>query len=609
MIRSASLCKASPGFGLGLRTPHYPDFQRQRQPLDWLEIITDNFLVEGGRPLLMLEAMRRDYPLAMHGVAMSIGSADGLDLAYLQKVKGLAQRIEPLWVSDHLCWSGLGKTMLHDLNPLPYTEEAARRVIAHIKQAQDILQRRLVIENVSSYVDFTHSGATEWEFLHHVATQADCLLLVDVNNIYVSSVNHGFDPQLYLDALPRDRVQQIHLAGHSRHPTHIIDTHDHPVCEEVWALYAAACRRLGSVATMIERDDHIPPLPELLAEMAIARAIAKENVGLAAVEKSTSPEGIRQPTQLPDRSLASAPAEIGLSAVVSAGASAVVNACASPPGLLQMQTDWLAYVLTDPPDANAPARLGLNAVSGSGLGLDSDSSQGAADSPADRLGIYHRAYRLRLCEVLSESFEKTSSYMGSVLFDQEASQFVVQQPPAERNLGRYGSNLPAFLAQRYPDNPELAELAQLDWDLRTRFDGANHPALCAADLAPQANGHLAFIDMPQPLHPSVVLRDSRTNAVKLWRAIDDDVDVPEVAYLPKEDEANGPPGLMVWRWNLQPHFMRLDPAQYRFMQSLAEGWSINQSSECWADTDVLPTPEVLGAWLKDWLAQGILRLG
>ena len=591
MIRSAPLCKASPGFGLGLRTQHYPDFQRQRQPLDWLEIITDNFLVEGGRPLLMLEAMRRDYPLAMHGVAMSIGSADGLDLAYLQRVKGLAQRIEPLWVSDHLCWSGLGKTMLHDLNPLPYTEEAARRVIAHIKQAQDILQRRLVIENVSSYVDFAHSGATEWEFLHHVATQADCLLLVDVNNIYVSSVNHGFDPQHYLDALPRDRVQQIHLAGHSRHPTHIIDTHDHPVCEEVWALYAAACRRLGPVATMIERDDHIPPLPELLAEMAIARAIAKENVGLAAVEKAASTTALLLTTPLHIRSLAHT--------VVGAGSSPGV----SPPALLQLQTDWLEYVLTDPPADTAPARLSLSLATGFGL------SGEAKDTPADRLGIYHSAYRLRLCEVLSESFEKTSSYMGSVLFDQEANQFVVQQPPAERNLGRYGSNLPAFLAQRYPDNPELAELAQLDWDLRTRFDGANHPALCAADLAPQADGHLAFIDMPQPLHPSVVLRDSRTNAIKLWRAIDDDVDVPEVAYLPKEDEANGPPGLMVWRWNLQPHFMRLDPAQYRFMQSLAEGLSINESSECWADTDVLPTPEVLGAWLKDWLAQGILRLG
>ncbi len=215
---TASLCAPNPGFGLGLRTPHYPDFQRQRQPLDWLEVVTDNFLVEGGRPLKMLDFIRRDYPLVMHGVAMSLGSADGLNLAYVQQVKQLAKRIEPLWVSDHLCWSGLGNTVLHDLNPLPYTDEAARRLIAHITQAQDLLQRRLVVENVSSYVSFAHSGATEWEFLSHVAQEADCLLLVDVNNIYVSAFNHGFDPLDYLNALPVHRVQQIHLAGHSRNP-------------------------------------------------------------------------------------------------------------------------------------------------------------------------------------------------------------------------------------------------------------------------------------------------------------------------------------------------------------------------------------------------------
>ena len=177
--------------------------------------------------------------------------------------------------------------MLHDLNPLPYTDEAARRLIDHIAQAQDLLQRRLVVENVSSYVSFAHSGATEWEFLSHVAQEADCLLLVDVNNIYVSAFNHGFDPRDYLNALPAHRVQQIHLAGHSRNPTHIIDTHDHPVCPEVWDVYAAACRRFGAVATMIERDDHIPPLPELLAELDQARAIAQANVVIASEAKQS----------------------------------------------------------------------------------------------------------------------------------------------------------------------------------------------------------------------------------------------------------------------------------------------------------------------------------
>jgi uncharacterized protein (UPF0276 family) len=604
------LCTPNPGFGLGLRTPHYPDFQRQRQPLDWLEVITDNFLVEGGRPLKMLDFIRRDYPLVMHGVAMSLGSADGLNLAYVQQVKQLAQRVQPLWVSDHLCWSGLGNTVLHDLNPLPYTDEAARRLIAHITQAQDLLQRRLVVENVSSYVSFAHSGATEWEFLSHVAQEADCLLLVDVNNIYVSAFNHGFDPLDYLNALPAHRVQQIHLAGHSRNPTHIIDTHDHPVCSEVWDIYAAACRRFGAVATMIERDDHIPPLPELLAELDQARAIAQANVGTAAnviasVAKQ-SPVIASEAKQSPpiatdakpsifshceERERRSNQPEDGSPRHFVPRDDEVVSRCrwkrvALGPELLALQQDWVASVLQDTLPEEAPTLLSL--------------AQSGSDTAHDRLGIYHRAYRLRLCEVLRDSFAKTSAYMGE-LFDQHASEFAVAQPPALRNLGRYGASVPAFLQQTYPDNPELAELAQLDWDLRSRFDGADAPASGLDALQPNAEGNIPCLTMSSPLHPSVVLRNSQSNAVKLWRAIDDDTEVPEVQL----DDSGA--GLVVWRWDLQPHFMRLDAAQYRFMQALAEGSSIHDAAQNFADTEVLPTPEVLGAWLQSWLSQGLLR--
>jgi uncharacterized protein (UPF0276 family) len=552
-----TLCTPNPGFGLGLRTTHYPDFQRQRQPLDWLEVVTDNFLVDGGRPLQMLDFIRRDYPVVMHGVAMSLGSADGLNLAYVQQVKQLAQRVQPLWVSDHLCWSGLGRTVLHDLNPLPYTEEAARRLIDHITQAQDVLQRRLVVENVSSYVSFAHSGATEWEFLSHVAQEADCLLLVDVNNIYVSAFNHGFDPLDYLNALPAHRVQQIHLAGHSRNATHIIDTHDHPVCQEVWDVYAAACRRFGAVATMIERDDHIPPLPELLAELDQARTIAQANV-------STASPVIASDMRRSHGPIIAAPG----------------------PDLLELQKDWVASVLQDTLPDQAPSLLSL--------------AESGSDTAHERMGIYYRAYRLRLCEVLRDSFAKTSAYMGD-LFDQHASEFAVAQPPALRNLGRYGASLPAFLQQTYPDNPELAELAQLDWDLRSRFDGADAPAATLDALQPNDEGNIPCLTMSSPLHPSVVLRNSHSNAVKLWRTIDDDTEVPEVQL----DDSGA--GLVVWRWDLQPHFMRLDAAQYRFMQALAEGSSIQDTAQSFADTEVLSTPEVLGAWLQSWLSQGLLR--
>lgn len=262
---------ASPGFGLGLRTAHYADFATGVPDVDWLEILSENYLIEGGKPLHFLDSIRQHYPMVMHGVSMSIGSVNGPDLAYLAQLKDLMDRVEPLWVSDHLCWTGVHGRQLHDLMPLPYTDEALRLVVRNIDQVQTYLGRRLVIENVSSYVTYRSSHMTEAHFLAEVARQADCLLLLDVNNVYVSSINHGFDPLDFIDAIPPERVQQIHLAGHTHQGHLIIDTHDQAVADPVWALYRQACQRLGPVATMIERDDHIPPLPELIQELDRAR--------------------------------------------------------------------------------------------------------------------------------------------------------------------------------------------------------------------------------------------------------------------------------------------------------------------------------------------------
>jgi len=268
--------KTSPGFGLGLRPQHYADFLADPQRVDWLELISENYMVPGGKPLAMLDAIRADYPVALHGVSLSIGSTEPLDRNYLARLKQLAHRVEPLWVSDHLCWTGVAGKNSHDLLPLPYSEEALRLVVAHVRQVQDLLGERILLENVSSYLEFTDSVIPEWAFLGAVAEQADCLLLLDVNNVYVSSVNHGFDPREYLRHLPGERIQQIHLAGHSDHGEYIVDTHDHPVCDAVWALYREACIQFGEVAAMIERDDHIPPLAELIAELDQARGIAAE---------------------------------------------------------------------------------------------------------------------------------------------------------------------------------------------------------------------------------------------------------------------------------------------------------------------------------------------
>lgn len=261
------------GFGLGLRREHYEEVLRERARVDWFEILTENFLVPGGRPLHNLERIRSDYPVVMHGVSLSIGGTSPLDRRYLKQVRDLASRIDAAWVSDHLCWTGVDGTNLHDLMPLPYTEEALRHVVSRVRQVQDFLGRRLVLENVSSYLEYRNSEMTEWDFVSAVASEADCDLLLDVNNVYVSAVNHGFDPLTYLRAIEPSRVRQIHLAGHMNCGRYLVDTHDAPVPPVVWDLYAAAAQRFGAVPAMIERDANIPALSELVNELDTARRI------------------------------------------------------------------------------------------------------------------------------------------------------------------------------------------------------------------------------------------------------------------------------------------------------------------------------------------------
>ena len=252
------------------------------RPVDWFEVITENYLVGGGRPLHFLDAICARFPIVMHGVSLSIGSTSPLDLDYIEGVRNLAARCEPEWVSDHLCWTGTDGVNLHDLLPLPYTEEALAHVVPRVAEVQDRLGRPLVLENVSSYISYTASAMTEWEFLAELTRRTDCRLLLDVNNVYVSSRNHGFDPRAFIDGIPTARIQQFHLAGHLDLGTHVIDTHDAPVCEAVWDLYAYALRRHGPVSTLLERDDHIPPLEELVAELDRARATAHATLGVAA---------------------------------------------------------------------------------------------------------------------------------------------------------------------------------------------------------------------------------------------------------------------------------------------------------------------------------------
>ena len=259
------------GFGIGLRTVHFSHLLEHSPAIDWFEVLSENFMDTGGRPLYVLDSVVERYPVALHGVSMSIGSTDPLDLDYLRKLKRLAQRTRARWVSDHLCWTGVSGLNVHDLLPMPLTDEALAHTVSRVRTASEILERPLVLENPSTYVEFSASTWTEWDFLARLAEEADCGILFDVNNVYVSAFNHGFDPNVYIDAIPVERVVQYHLAGHTHNGTHIIDTHSDHVIDAVWALYRRAYGRTGGVATLVEWDEDIPSFEVVHAEVLKAK--------------------------------------------------------------------------------------------------------------------------------------------------------------------------------------------------------------------------------------------------------------------------------------------------------------------------------------------------
>jgi len=265
-------------FGLGLRREHHPTFLAGEAPVDFVEVISENFMFDGGRPASVLRQVREHYPVALHGVSLSIGSAHGLDPDYLTRLAALVGEVQPMVVSDHLSWSRTPGFNSHDLLPLPFTEEALALVAQHVDQVQTLLGRQILLENPSTYIRFAEAQMPEWEFLAELARRTGCGLLLDVNNVYVSTQNLGTDADEYIAGFPMDAVRQVHLAGHSQGEQLLIDTHDQPVCDAVWDIYRQAIARLGPVAVMIERDDNIPELAELLAELQIARDLAVAGV-------------------------------------------------------------------------------------------------------------------------------------------------------------------------------------------------------------------------------------------------------------------------------------------------------------------------------------------
>jgi len=274
-MTDATADQSTLGFGLGLRQPHYELVLENNVPVDWFEILSENYLEAHDGYWRFLADVRAKYPLVMHGVAMNIGGTDPIDIAYMTKLKRLAEVVKPVFISDHLCWTGVHGINSHDLLPIPYTKEALQHITSRIKKVQDMLGRQLVVENPSTYAEFIASSIPEWEFLAELAEMADCKLLLDVNNVYVSAYNHRYDAKCYIDAMPAGRIAYIHLAGHKNKDTHIIDTHDDHVADQVWELYGYTVQKFGTINTMIEWDGKIPAFDVLLSELDKARGIAK----------------------------------------------------------------------------------------------------------------------------------------------------------------------------------------------------------------------------------------------------------------------------------------------------------------------------------------------
>ena len=445
------------GFGLGLRPQHYREILDGSPAVDWFEIISENYMIEGGQPLYMLDRICERYPVVMHGVSLSIASTAPLDLDYLGALKKLAERVNPKWISDHLCWTGVHGVNLHDLLPIPYTQEALDHVVERVGQVQDFLGRRLTLENVSSYVTFGQSEMTEWEFVSEVAKRADCWLLFDVNNVYVSAFNHGFSTDEFLHGVPRDRVVQFHVAGHSHEESHIIDTHDHPVCPEVWDFYREAVTHFGPVSTMIERDDNIPPLAELVDELEHAPLDRQRGFHRQAARSS----GMKS--------------------------------------LKELQETFQRGILA-----------GDDAI----LAEVNDS---AKEQRQVLFGVYRHAYVARLAEILADDYAQLHAYLGDQAFAKLIKAYIDANPSdqTQRALVRPSpSGLRAQEPRTYAKHPELAEIADLEKALADAFDGPDAEPLtieALAALAPEAWPQL----MLKP-HPTALRLTFRTNAAEIW---------------------------------------------------------------------------------------------
>ena len=439
------------GYGLGLRAEHWDDIlRRSPREVEWFEIISENFMNNHGHARNVLAKIRENYPIAMHGVSLSIGSSDELDRDYITKLKALAEWLEPAWISDHICWTGINHTNTHDLLPVPYTQDALAQMVRKTQQLQDFLGRQILLENPSNYMEFAANTLSEWEFVTELLEQADCLLLLDINNIYVTCFNHRLDPKTYIDAIPAERIGQIHLAGHEHHGTHIIDTHDDHVSDEVLALYAYAIQTKGVKNTMIEWDSHIPDFPTMLAELEKVKTVSPLPLG-EAEELMRSAErcgrGKQENGQEPSPSPVS---PFGLSDLSQR------EGCYDA----LMQTFQISVLKREEPTGWVREKPDF--------------------SSAEQMNIYQYAYRKRLFDAIKEDYPQTREGMGEAEFDLLLRTYIEHTPSQFYAMEPYIHGFATFLKGQAPEH---AALAQLEVEISCLREQPQPPTLTPEDLA------------------------------------------------------------------------------------------------------------------------------
>ena len=565
------------GCGVGLRHPHYPAIIEKWPAMDWFEAISENYMDSGGRPLHILEKVREHYPVALHGTSLSIGSIDPLNPDYLARLKRLIRRIHPFIVSDHLCWSGVEGDALHDLLPLPFTEEALQHVVCRVEQFQDYLGRRILLENVSSYVTYRHSTLTEWEFLREVAKRSGCGILLDLNNIYVNAANHQFDPHEYLRNIPGEFIGQFHLAGHTDMGTYLFDTHGAPVIDPVWELYREALKRWGPISTLIEWDENIPPFERLAEEAEAARKIYREyEKNYPVIARSPAPQGgttkQSSESEMTDEALPRPP----VGEADNDGPNAI--------SLSQVQ-HWFKSKI----QPLNPSPHPLPSGEGKGEGI----VQGE-----ERLAVYANGYLARIAESLKEVYEAVHHVLGSEKFLELCEGYARRFPSRNYNLNYAGRHFPKFLetgpfSQTYPFLPDLARLEWLIWEAFHAFDETPAQVSPIHDVSPEDWGHCRI-----RFQPSVSLLDSKWTLLPLW------LGRHEIQTETSQEKLARPEHLLIGRKKDQVRCEPLDENQYKLVAGLLAGKTLGKVCEELADAveeENLPIAEWFSRWVQDGL--------